>query len=33
MTDIEILLALYRNPRTRDVALQMADEMRKAAKP
>jgi hypothetical protein len=33
VTEIELLLALYHNPRTRDVALEMADKNRQSAKP
>ena len=33
MTEVELLLALYHNPRTRAVALEMADRMREASKP
>jgi len=33
LTEIELLLALYHNPRTREVALEMADKMRDRANP
>lgn len=31
MTEIELMLALYHNPRTREVSLEMADKNRLAA--